>query len=226
MTFYFPKWIAKWFGWFTSIVFVGARQVSPTLTHQFIKKLQDKNLLQRCYTQNIDGLERKVGIKEDLLVECHGTMTRAKCDKCKEFYKKEDYFASDKPPLCSFCGGQIRPDIVLFGEPLPEGFQTLPKTDFQTADLLIVMGTSLRVRPFANLPRLIKPSCALLVINREFPQSLHRHRTVRALGHSVTEFAGGQEKLRKRVFLAGECDTSVRWFMEELGWIFKRTISP
>ena len=197
--------------------------VNPTLTHQFIKKLQDKKLLQRCYTQNIDCLERKVGIQEDFLVECHGTTARAKCHECKKFHKKDDYFNKSEPPLCS-CGGQLRPDIVLFGEVLPECFESLSKNDFQSADLLIVMGTSLKVQPFASLPKLIKPSCALLVINREFPQSLQLHRQVRALRHSVASPFSGT-KLRKHVFLAGDCDTSVRWFMQELEWMYRREVS-
>ena len=50
-----------------------ADHVSPTFTHRFIKQLQENNQLQRCYTQNIDCLERKVGIEEHLLVECHGS---------------------------------------------------------------------------------------------------------------------------------------------------------
>ncbi|CAJ1364033.1 unnamed protein product [Effrenium voratum] len=196
-----------------------ADHVSPTFTHGFIKQLQDKGLLQRCYTQNIDCLERKVGIEERRLVECHGTTAKAKCDGCRKIYSKEHYFNKELPPKCG-CGGLIRPDIVLFGEPLPEAFQQLSKEDFQTADLLVVMGTSLKVQPFASLPKLLKPSCAVLVINREFPQSLQLHRQVRTLQCRLSA-----TKLRKHVFLAGDCDTSVRWLMEEVGWIFQRTVS-
>ncbi|CAE7758666.1 Sirt3 [Symbiodinium necroappetens] len=185
--------------------------VSPTLTHEFLKRLQDRNILRRIYTQNIDCLEHKVGIDESLLVECHGTTRRARCDQCRTFISKEKYFDQANPPRCS-CGSALRPDIVLFGESLPESFQQ-HKSDFQNADLLIILGTSLKVNPFASLPKLIKPDCALLVINREFPKSLQLHRRVRALRSRLSGI-----KLRKHVFLGGDCDTSVRWLMQEPGW--------
>ncbi|CAE7272387.1 SIRT3 [Symbiodinium sp. KB8] len=188
-----------------------ADHVSPTLTHEFLKRLQDKKILRRVYTQNIDCLERKVGIQESLLVECHGTTRRARCDECRTFISKEEYFDQADPPRCR-CGSALRPDIVLFGEPLPESFSQ-HKSDFQNADLLIIMGTSLKVHPFASLPKLIKPTCALLVINREFPQSLQLHRQVRTLRSRLSG-----TKLRKHVFLGGDCDTSVRWLMQEQGW--------
>ena len=58
--------------------------------------------------------------------------TKVKCDKCLRAFSQERYFKSAIPPRCG-CGGLIRPDIVLFGETLPEGFQKLSKEDFQTA---------------------------------------------------------------------------------------------
>eukprot|EP00435_Cladocopium_sp_Y103_P076273 s94_g86.t1 len=67
-----------------------ADHADPTLTHAFLKLLQDKHLLTRLYTQNIDGLERKVGIHETYLIECHGTTTRAKCDACRQACSGED----------------------------------------------------------------------------------------------------------------------------------------
>ena len=68
---------------------------------------------------------------EDLLVECHGTTARARCNECSEVYSKEHYFKNATPPKCR-CGGPIRPDIVLFGEALPDRFQKLSKEDFQS----------------------------------------------------------------------------------------------
>uniref|UniRef100_A0A0G4FZR5 Deacetylase sirtuin-type domain-containing protein n=1 Tax=Chromera velia CCMP2878 TaxID=1169474 RepID=A0A0G4FZR5_9ALVE len=65
------------------------------------------------------------------------------------------------------CGGLIKPDIVFFGEGLPERFWRLQKEDFQSADVLIVMGTSLQVHPFAGLVRKARPECARLLINLE-----------------------------------------------------------
>lgn len=188
--------------------------VEPTLTHAFLKLLEKKKILKRLYTQNIDSLERKVGIQEANLIECHGTTARSKCQECRKVYSKEDYFdwKGEGVPRCH-CGGLLRPDIVLFGEPLPTSFQTSSTPDFQEADLLIIMGTSLQVHPFASLPKLVKSNCAILVVNRELPRSLSLHRQVRSLQSRLTG-----KKLRKEVFLQGDCDTSIRWLASELGW--------
>ncbi|CAK9104206.1 unnamed protein product [Durusdinium trenchii] len=105
----------------------------------------------------------------------------------------QDYFdwKGEGVPRCH-CGGLLRPDIVLFGEPLPTSFQTSSTPDFQEADLLIIMGTSLQVHPFASLPKLVKSNCAILVVNRELPRSLSLHRQVRSLQSRLTG-----KKLRK-----------------------------
>jgi len=196
--------------------------VNPTLTHCFIKLLEERRLLKRCYTQNIDCLERKAGIPEDLLVECHGTTASVRCHDCGKQYSKDVFFDWDgktekrnatKAPTCSACGGLLRPNIVLFGEALAGGFQEKSSDDLKECDLLIIMGTSLQVQPFASLPKLVKAGCAVLVINREMPSSLKLHRQVRSFKSKLSG-----TKLRKEVFLQGDCDTSIRWLATELGW--------
>ncbi|CAK9116696.1 unnamed protein product [Durusdinium trenchii] len=119
--------------------------VEPTLTHAFLKLLEKKKILKRLYTQNIDSLERKVGIQEANLIECHGTTARSKCQECRKVYSKEDYFdwKGEGVPRCH-CGGLLRPDIVLFGEPLPTSFQTSSTPDFQEVFLQGDCDTSIR----------------------------------------------------------------------------------
>eukprot|EP00435_Cladocopium_sp_Y103_P076287 s94_g87.t1 len=126
----------------------------------------------------------------------------------------QDYFGWKGAgcPRCS-CGGLTRPDIVLFGESLPNAFREKCHADFEEADLLIIMGTSLQVQPFASLPQRVKSDCAILLINREMPRSLRLHRQVRSLKSRLSG-----NKIRKEVFLQGECDTSIRWLVNELGW--------
>jgi len=193
--------------------------VKPTLTHCFIKLLHDRKLLKRCYTQNIDCLERKAGIPPDLLAECHGTTASARCHVCQKPFDKDYFFDWDaskntsKVPTCDACRGLVRPNIVLFGESLAGGFQEKCNDDFRDTDLLIIMGTSLQVQPFASLPKLVKANCAVLVINREMPSSLQLHRQVRTFRSRL-----GGAKLRKEVFLQGDCDTSIRWLCKEIGW--------
>ena len=127
-------------------------QYMPTYTHYFIKLLNNKGILLRDYTQNIDGLERQAGIPDSRLVESHGTMATCSCILCKRPYKI-DWFKkqimSRIIPRCK-CGGLVKPDIVFFNEPLPQKFNWMSTADMASCDLLIVIGTSLAVQPFAG----------------------------------------------------------------------------
>uniref|UniRef100_A0A665VQ46 NAD-dependent protein deacetylase n=1 Tax=Echeneis naucrates TaxID=173247 RepID=A0A665VQ46_ECHNA len=131
-------------------------QFKPTICHYFMKMLKDKGLLKRCYTQNIDTLERVAGLEGDDLIEAHGTFYTSHCVSfcCRKEYNldwmKEKIF-SDDIPRCDKCSSLVKPDIVFFGENLPVRFFTSMKMDFPRCDLLIVMGTSLQVQPFAGL---------------------------------------------------------------------------
>ncbi|KAG6465943.1 hypothetical protein O3G_MSEX015522, partial [Manduca sexta] len=111
-------------------------------------------LLLRHYTQNIDTLERVAGIPADKLVEAHGTFYTAHCLDCRKEYTlefvKERIFA-DQLPICTACPGIVKPDIVFFGESLPDRFQECLQQDFEHCDMLIIMGSSLEVQPFASL---------------------------------------------------------------------------
>lgn len=126
----------------------------PTPSHYFVKLLQDKGLLLRHYTQNIDTLERIAGIDHEKLVEAHGTFFSNHCIECNKEYSmewaKKEIF-DDNVPSCTECNSIVKPDIVFFGENLPEKFYVLPHQDFKQCDLLIIMGTSLTVQPFASL---------------------------------------------------------------------------
>uniref|UniRef100_A0A3P8PKL6 NAD-dependent protein deacetylase sirtuin-2 n=1 Tax=Astatotilapia calliptera TaxID=8154 RepID=A0A3P8PKL6_ASTCA len=131
-------------------------QFKPTICHYFMKMLKDKGILRRCYTQNIDTLERVAGLEGDDLIEAHGTFYTSHCVSfcCRKEYSlewmKEKIF-SDDIPKCDKCSSLVKPDIVFFGENLPARFFTSMKMDFPRCDLLIVMGTSLQVQPFASL---------------------------------------------------------------------------
>lgn len=141
----------------------------PTPSHYFVKLLEEKGLLIRHYTQNIDTLERIAEINGEKIVEAHGTFFTNHCLQCRIEYSlefvKEKIF-SDEIPTCS-CGGVIKPDIVFFGEGLPERFHVLPHKDFVDCDLLIIMGTSLTVQPFASLVEYVNDDCVRLLINRD-----------------------------------------------------------
>ena len=101
-------------------------------------------------------MEHVAGIPAEKIVEAHGSFKTAHCLSCKKEYEqswvKDEIFA-DKIPKCtdSECGGLVKPDIVFFRESLPSRFFELMTSDFKKCDLLIIMGTSLTVQPFASL---------------------------------------------------------------------------
>ena len=107
------------------------QRLEPTDTHRMFKLLHDKGVLERVYTQNIDALEFLTGLPEEKVVEAHGTFQRSYCVRCKKGFDlawlKSAIFAPETNggvPKCSDCGGVVRPDVVLFGEALPERFWT------------------------------------------------------------------------------------------------------
>lgn len=141
----------------------------PNIIHYFIRLLHDKGLLLRLYTQNIDGLERASGIPPSKLVEAHGSFASATCTVCQRSWPGEDIWADvmeDRVPLCPVCTGVVKPDIVFFGESMPQRF-FLHMVDFPMADLLLILGTSLEVEPFASLSEAVRRSVPRLLINRD-----------------------------------------------------------
>jgi len=134
---------------------------APTLTHHFMRLLHDKRLLHRCYTQNIDSLEHLAGLPKEAVIAAHGNFDSARCIDCKAVHDVEyvkNAVDAQTPCFCAAdksykkgCKGLVKPDIVFFGEGLPDRFWRSMNDDFEAADLLIVLGTSLVVQPFASL---------------------------------------------------------------------------
>uniref|UniRef100_A0A914USD2 NAD-dependent protein deacetylase n=1 Tax=Plectus sambesii TaxID=2011161 RepID=A0A914USD2_9BILA len=177
---------------------------APNSAHSFIKLLQDKNMLLRMYTQNIDGLERLAGIKEDKLIEAHGSFSTAACIACDKKYTADDIKAdifSDRIPKCTKCQNIIKPKIVFFGEMLPKRFM-MHLQDLPMADLLIVMGTSLEVYPFSSLADAVSARIPRILINKKIagtfkysprPNDLvHEGDIVEAI-EQLTELCGWKE---------------------------------
>ncbi|XP_006230588.1 NAD-dependent protein deacetylase sirtuin-3, mitochondrial isoform X2 [Rattus norvegicus] len=162
----------------------------PNVAHYFLRLLHDKELLLRLYTQNIDGLERASGIPASKLVEAHGSFVSATCTVCRRSFPGEDIRAdvmADRVPRCPVCTGVVKPDIVFFGEQLPARF-LLHVADFALADLLLILGTSLEVEPFASLSESVQKSVPRLLINRDLVGSFAlspRRKDVVQLGDVV-----------------------------------------
>lgn len=134
----------------------------PNVTHKYLKKLEDIGKLKAIITQNIDGLHQKAGSIN--VFEIHGSILNNYCDRCGKEYDENYIFDSKDIPRCT-CKGLVRPDVVLYGEMLPECF-SLAKKYIYDAELLIVAGTSLTVEPAASLVKLFNGK-DLVIINND-----------------------------------------------------------
>lgn len=136
--------------------------IEPNITHLKLKELEEKGKLRCIITQNIDGLDIKAGSKN--VLEIHGSIYRNYCVKCNKFYNAQDIFKSSGIPKCE-CGGIIKPDVVLYEEPLNETFERSIEY-IRKCDTLIVAGTSLTVYPAASLIRYFNGK-NLILINKD-----------------------------------------------------------
>lgn len=175
---------------------------SPTVSHAFIALLAKKDLLRMLFTQNIDCLERQAGVPGELIVEAHGSFATQRCIECKTPFpddKMKEYVFQGEVPRCvdKKCDGLVKPDIVFFGEQLPEQFHKNRHVP-SYGDLALVMGTSLTVQPFASLPEMVKD---------ETPRVLFNLERVGSLGSRPDD-----------VLVLGDCDSGVRKLADELGW--------
>ena len=134
----------------------------PNITHNKLKELEDNGKLKCIITQNIDGLHTKAGSKN--VLEIHGTVYKNHCIKCNKEYDAEYVFNSNGIPKCE-CGGIIKPDVVLYEEPLTQAFEEAIKY-IEKCDTLIVGGTSLTVYPAASLIRYFRGK-NLILINKD-----------------------------------------------------------
>lgn len=140
--------------------------VRPNAAHIRLAKLEQEGKLKAVVTQNIDGLHQAAGSKN--VLELHGSILRAYCSKCRKIYPAELINHGQGVPRCG-CGGVIRPDIVLYEEPLDESVLTAAIECIRKADVLIVGGTSLNVYPAAGLINYYKGNKLALVNLSETP---------------------------------------------------------
>ncbi|KAI0237180.1 NAD-dependent protein deacetylase sirtuin-2 [Lamellibrachia satsuma] len=193
----------------------------PTPSHYFVRLLAEKGLLCRHFTQNIDSLERTAGVEEAKLTEAHGTFHTSHCLRCrKEFSQdwiKEKIFG-EGIPHCSDakCGGLVKPDIVFFGEALPKTYFQAVNEDIPQCDMLIIMGTSLVVQPFASLTNQVPKTTPRLYINMEkTEETSDPWMQLLGMGNS---FKFDDDDNYRDVFWQGTCDDGCYKLSELLGW--------
>ncbi|MGP1376210.1 MAG: NAD-dependent protein deacylase [Bulleidia sp.] len=136
----------------------------PNAVHLFIAEMEKSGRSLGVVTQNIDGLHQKAGSKN--VYELHGSVFRNYCTRCHAFYGIDTIKNTDGIPYCSKCGGIIKPDVVLYEEALPEATVAKACAALEAADVLVVLGTSLRVYPAAGFLQLFHGE-KLVLINRD-----------------------------------------------------------
>lgn len=190
----------------------------PTPCHAFIRLLEKKGLLLRCYTQNIDSMESLAGVSKERIVTAHGNFDSAHaCGTGAETEVpiEELKIAVDKgrealQAMMERYGGLCKPRIVFFGEALPRRFAELRDSDMSSCDLVLVMGTSLKVPPFCNLLGEAPLDVPRLLINRD---------VVGLDGPDGLEggFCFGEQNYRD-VFQGGSIDAACSELAAKLGW--------
>ncbi len=151
-----PEIVWEWYQYRKKIV----HQASPNAAHLTISELQNYFEEVVVVTQNVDNFHRRAGSK--IVYELHGNIEKNYCINCKKRYDDESLPVENKVPTCG-CGGLIRPDIVWFGEFLPEEAYSLSETAAETCDLLFIVGTSAVVFPAANIPYIAKRAGKFLI---------------------------------------------------------------
>ena len=137
--------------------------ILPNDCHKKLKELEDIGKSKAIITQNIDGLHEQAGSKN--VITIHGTINKNYCTKCNKEYNLNDMLSFKDLPTCS-CGGLIKPDVVLYGEPLNNDNYMNAIKYISKADTLIVGGTSLNVYPAAGLINYFRGK-NLVIINKE-----------------------------------------------------------
>lgn len=153
-----PGKVWRWYAW----RYRQAAEAHPNLAHAAIVRLETLFPAVLVVTQNVDGLHQRAGSRS--LLELHGTITRAVCERCGGSRDMGEAVAesSERPPVCS-CGGRFRPAVVWFGEALPQEVLVLAYEEATFCDLFISVGTSAVVYPAAGLIELAHQAGACMI---------------------------------------------------------------
>ena len=166
----------------------------PNAAHYAIVDLEKMGKLSSLVTQNVDNLHQKAGSNPALIRELHGNMQMLVCLNCSERYPiamvKEKHADSDNVPTCEYCRGILKPDVIFFGEALPQQTLTQAMREAEECDLMMVIGSSLVVYPAAYVPVQAKQAGADLVIINKGPTEQDHQADVRidaAAGETMTK---------------------------------------
>jgi NAD-dependent deacetylase len=160
----------------------------PNPAHEALAKLERRGLLEAVITQNIDRLHRRAG--SERVIEVHGSIATSSCTSCGASYPLEqvgELFDDEGIATCASCMGKVKPDVVLFGELLPEAAMAEAQDLSSRAELLLCVGSSLEVYPVAGLPELTLAAGGRVAVVTRGPTPYDSAATVRMDGDVVED---------------------------------------
>ena len=149
-----PLLVWEWY----KMRFETVMKAQPNAAHHALVKLAKEKAL-TLVTQNVDGLHERAGSSN--VLELHGNITRSRCERCGHLESLQVGF--EIPPTCRKCGSRMRPNVVWFGETLPQVVFQKAIEAFASCDVALIIGTSAVVEPAASLARLAKQQGASVV---------------------------------------------------------------
>lgn len=162
----------------------------PNAAHKALAELEQMGLLDGVITQNIDRLHGAAGSRE--VIEVHGSIETSSCRSCAASYgidEVETLFDGEGVAICVGCAGPVKPDVVLFGELLPEAAMARAQELAAGAELLVCVGSSLAVYPVAGLPGLTLERGGRLAIITKGPTPYDGQATVKLEGEVDIELS-------------------------------------
>jgi NAD-dependent deacetylase len=180
--------------------FAALRGKRPNGAHHALVELERRGVVEAVVTQNIDGLHRLAGTRD--LIEVHGSIGTSSCLECGERYELEEVRrrlaeAEDGVPRCD-CGAALKPDVVLFGELLPEASLARASALAAQADVLLCVGSSLEVYPVAQLPAITLAGGGSVALVTMGPTPYDGDAEVKLGGDVVEELSSVLARLRRR----------------------------
>ncbi len=161
---------APFWHFFLDVRYRAVTEARPNPGHVALAHMEAAGRLKAVITQNIDGLHQAAGSRR--VIELHGNTHSIACLRCHARFTIEEIYQQlqkELPPPCRRCGGMLKPEVVFYGEQLPELALAEAAAEIMSCDLLIAVGSSLRVYPAAALPEQAKANGARLIIVNKTP---------------------------------------------------------
>lgn len=162
----------------------------PNRAHEALAELERRGLVEALITQNIDRLHHRAG--SERVIEVHGSIASSSCTICGASWPLEEVdslFDDDGVAECTGCLGKVKPDVVLFGEMLPESALNDARELAASADLMVCIGSSLEVYPVAGLPELTMSAGGKVAVLTQGPTPYDGEVDVRMRGDVVEDLA-------------------------------------